>query len=255
MASAELISKPVSLVSMVRTGGRGGKDREFRVEGLGTLRGNAGTAADLSPHRSGARPHLRWGPAPAGSPPPCSPRLPRLPLGKRRRKRRRRRVGAGPGAEGRSDAARRALTGGQDLQDHHQICHVVPRRHRALLVGAHLANLLDLLVEKKNPKSREFNPRAEFGGGQHRSLTRPGPGASSRGALSPTSALTTSNVPGATIKLSMTLLILVTSDRMEAWEATGQRLSRNTRNNPIYRAQNPSPYPSNSSQGDHSGGT
>lgn len=35
--------------------------------------------------------------------------------------------------------------------------------------------------------------------------------------FSPTPALTTSNVPGATIKLSITLLILVTRDRMEAW--------------------------------------
>lgn len=150
VASAELISKPVSLVSMVRTGGRGEKSGNSAWRGWER---SVGTAADLSPRCSGARPHLRWGPAPAGSPPPCSPRLPQLPLGKRRRKRRRRRVGAGPGAEGRSDAARRALTGGQDLQDHHQICHVVPRRHRALLVGAHLANLLDLLVEKttQNP--------------------------------------------------------------------------------------------------------
>lgn len=34
--------------------------------------------------------------------------------------------------------------------------------------------------------------------------------------------LTTSNVPGATIKLSMTLLILVTSERMEAWGGIGE---------------------------------
>lgn len=57
VASAELISKPVSLVSMVRTGGRGGKDREFRVEGLGTLRGN-GRGSQPTPLRSAAAPSL-----------------------------------------------------------------------------------------------------------------------------------------------------------------------------------------------------
>lgn len=105
VASAELISKPVSLVSMVRTGQ---KEQEFLMEGPDDFkqhprisavahqpghhphqtnpssRGNCLASAHvlLNPVRAS---HLRWGPALSGFPRLCFPRLPQLPLGRSRR--------------------------------------------------------------------------------------------------------------------------------------------------------------------------
>lgn len=86
--------------------------------------------------------YLQRGPGCGGSPPPCCPEQQRPPL---------------PGEKSRvlvsavsqqvslwrQSAA--SLTGGQDLQDDHQVSHIVSGGHGALLVGAHLTHLLDLL--------------------------------------------------------------------------------------------------------------
>lgn len=184
VASAELISNPVSLVSMVRTAGRGGEPvgktgnsiGKFRRERAGIPWGKGGNSMGGKTGNSMGEklgiPQEQTHPSPSlGS---CALRLsttlfPKAATASTGGKGAGKGFGAGPGTEGHSDPAQGTLTGGKDLEDHHQVGHVVPCGHGALLVGAHLANLLDLLGWRKQPQNPE---NSTLGGGQHHPRAR-----------------------------------------------------------------------------------